>query len=200
MADQGRSSRERRELPAMIRVARAEDGERLADLLAACSADSLRQRFLSTPPRMTGAVIDRMLRPLGGFTLLAVDRDGAALGAVQVTPVGAATVDVAVLISDDDQRRGLGERLVRSAARRAAAVGFTEMVACGTPDNRGLVRLLARLGLAPYGRLEDGLLAVRAPLAAVDAPTGEGFDGAGLDGAGLDGAGLDGAGLDAPAA
>jgi GNAT superfamily N-acetyltransferase len=128
----------------MLRVADSDDLAAVRGLHAASSADSLRHRYLvagGTPPDDRLA---RLLEPARGVTLLAA-HDG--------EPVAMATLiaegdlgEVAVLVADGWQRRGIGTALLRRLLGFAQGAGYAALVAHIGADNAGMLRTLRRFG------------------------------------------------------
>jgi len=150
---------------AVIRVAGPADGDRVRGLHDACEPRTLRDRYLGATPRLTEGVLSALLRPPGGCALVACAgrADGELLGMAQVAG-GLPVAEIAVLVRDDEQGRGLGTILARRAMDAAMGLGYREMVVFGAAGNSRLVRLLIRLGLRPYTRYDGATLTVRAPL------------------------------------
>jgi GNAT superfamily N-acetyltransferase len=152
---------------AVVRSAERTDADRVRALHEACSARALRDRYLGSPPRLTASALAALLQPPGGYALVACAgrADGELLGMAQAGG-GLPVAEVAVLVRDDHQGRGLGTILARRAMSGAAHLGYREMVLYGAAGNNALARLLIRLGLRPYARYDGSMLIVRAPLGA----------------------------------
>jgi GNAT superfamily N-acetyltransferase len=156
---------------AVVRPAEPADADRVRALHEACSAQALRDRYLGSPPRLTGSALAALLTPAGGCALVACAgrADGELLGMAQ-TCGGLPVAEVAVLVRDDYQGRGLGTILARRAMDAASQLGYTEMVVFGAAGNTALARLLIRLGLRSYARYDGSMLVLRAPLGVGPAP------------------------------
>lgn len=150
---------------AVVRLAGDADADRVRALHLACEPRTLRDRYLGSPPRLTASALAVLLTPPGGCTLVACARraDGELLGMAQVAG-GQPVAEIAVLVRDDHQDRGLGTILARRAMDAAILLGYREMVAYGGAGNTGLARLLIRLGLRKHARFDGSMLTVRAPL------------------------------------
>lgn len=149
----------------VIRVAQRSDADRIRRLHDACSTESLRGRYLGAPPRLTDSTVNALLDPPGGCALIACAArpDGEPLAMAQVGG-GLPAADIAVLVRDDYQGRGLGTILASRAMSAALELGYPELVVYGASGNVGLSRLLIRLGLRAYARYDGSMLVVRAPL------------------------------------
>ena len=76
-----------------------------------------------------------------------------------------AAADIAVVVDDHWQGRGLGLALTRLVVWRAATTGFTRLVATVLEDNLRALSLLRKLGFEPWARQAD-VVEVRLELAA----------------------------------
>lgn len=135
-----------------LRPADPADAPLVAALHARCSPTARRSRFLSPTPRLAPGELEALLAvdaaAVGGRAVLAVTVDGgSAVGVVTLTGPEAGTADVAVLVEDAWQGRGLGTALLRRAAELAGAAGATDLAGVARPDGVGLTRLLRRAGM-----------------------------------------------------
>jgi acetyl coenzyme A synthetase (ADP forming)-like protein len=71
-----------------------------------------------------------------------------------------AVAEVAFLVADDFQRRGIGTRLLEQLAARAAAVGIERFVAEVLPENKQMLRVFEAVGFESTRRLEGGTVEV----------------------------------------
>lgn len=150
---------------AVIRAARLSDTAGIRALHLACTPDTLRNRYVGAPPRLTAASVSALLRPVNGCTLVACAGrgDGELLGVAQVIG-GPPVAELAVLVRDDAQSRGLGTILGGKAVDAALASGCSEMVAYGVSGSTQVTRLLRRLGLRGHTRYDGATFAVSAAL------------------------------------
>jgi len=82
---------------------------------------------------------------------------------------GEDVAEVAFLVADAEQRRGIGTRLLEQLAARAREHGITEFVAEVMAANAAAVRVFADTGFELSRELEGGEIELRFPIA----PTGE---------------------------
>jgi acetyl coenzyme A synthetase (ADP forming)-like protein len=82
---------------------------------------------------------------------------------------GTATAEVAFVVTDSEQRRGIGTRLIEQLAIRARSVGINEFVAIVGAGNAHAARVFADTGFELSRELEGGEIEFRFPIA----PTGE---------------------------
>jgi GNAT superfamily N-acetyltransferase len=151
----------------MVRPATAEDLSAVTAMHGRCSTGSRQHRYLGavgpTPSRLR-----RLLEPARGVCLLAV------AGGVDGTPervvamanlVAEGTVaEVALLVEDGWQRRGVGSALARRLVAHANRAGYSALLAHGYADDLGLVRMLHRIGQPGPVDRDGDLLTVTLPL------------------------------------
>jgi len=123
-----------------------------------CGAETLHRRYFSglrvVPPPLLRLLMD-------------VDRPGrfAAVAAIGSEVVGLAHLDVpddgtgevAVMVEDAHQWRGIGSALLQRCVREASARGLTELTAVCLAENAAFPRLVARNGHPVTSTLDDGL-------------------------------------------
>jgi ribosomal protein S18 acetylase RimI-like enzyme len=152
----------------VLRPATKDDLAAVQELHESCSVATLRRRYLS------GAVpgetrLRRLLEPAGGVTLVATAADGAVVAMAHLITEGDLG-EVALLIEDRWQRRGLGTALLRRLYAHAERAGFAAVIAHTGADNVAMLRTLRRLGAGAIER--DGtLVSVTMPTSA--RPVGE---------------------------
>ncbi|GIF05953.1 GNAT family N-acetyltransferase [Actinoplanes siamensis] len=147
---------------ATLRPAVAEDLAAVRELHDRCSAGTLRRRYLSGGAP-SEARLRRLLEPAGGTTLLAVAPGGQVVAMASLLAEGDLG-EVAVLVEDDWQRRGLGTALLRRLRAHAGRSGFAAVVAHTGADNVAMLRTLRRLGHGPLER-DGALVSVTLPSA-----------------------------------
>ncbi|MGH3753357.1 MAG: GNAT family N-acetyltransferase [Pseudonocardiaceae bacterium] len=149
----------------VLRSATAADAPLVAALHARCSPQTRALRSLPTRPGLAAAVLARLVGADGSTSLLAVTTDGgAAVGLANLVGAGPTTAEVALMVEDAWQGRGVGTALARRLVELARADQLTELTAVSQVANHAMTRLLRRAGLRPRGRLEAGALHVRAAL------------------------------------
>jgi RimJ/RimL family protein N-acetyltransferase len=149
----------------ILRAATAADAPLVAALHARCSPHTRALRSLSTRPVLTAAVLQQLIGADGSTSVLAMTTDGgAAVGLANLVGTGPGTAEVALLVEDLWQGRGVGTALARKLVELARTDQLTEFTAVSRAGNGALTRVLRRAGLRPRGRLEGGALCVRAPL------------------------------------
>jgi len=152
-----------------LRPATRDDLDGVRALHERCSAATLSSRYLGGGAP-GDARLRRLLEPAGGRTLLAVTADDRVVAMASLLAEGDLG-EIAVLIEDDWQRRGLGTALLRRLFAYAGRGRFAALVAHTAADNVAMLRTLRRLGAGPADR--DGtLVSVTLPLPGHD-PVGD---------------------------
>ncbi|MDT7711883.1 MAG: hypothetical protein QOG46_572 [Pseudonocardiales bacterium] len=151
----------------VLRAAAAADAPLVAALHARCSPQTRSLRSLPTRPVLATAVLQQLIGADGSTSLLAVTTDGgAAVGLANLVQTAPNTGEVALLVEDAWQGRGVGTALARKLVELARSKQLTQISAASQVGNGALTRVLRRAGLRPRGRLEGGLLRVAATLQA----------------------------------
>jgi RimJ/RimL family protein N-acetyltransferase len=138
----------------VIRAATRDDAEAVRRLHERATATTLQHRYLGggSPNE---ARLTRLLEPAGGRTLLALagDRVVAMANLLAEGDLG----EIAILVEDGWQRRGIGTALLRRLMAHAQRTRFAALVAHTAADNVAMLRTLRRLGAGPVER--DGAMA-----------------------------------------
>ncbi|MEV7186981.1 GNAT family N-acetyltransferase [Kitasatospora sp. NPDC093102] len=129
-----------------------------------CSPAALRLRYHG-PVRDAGRYLDHLLDPRHGRSLAVTAPDGriVALGHLMWDDGEA---ELAVLVEDAWQRRGLGLALLRRLSATARAAGVRTVYAVTHGTNTGLIAAMRRLDAPLDFRADDGTLVITATLAA----------------------------------
>jgi RimJ/RimL family protein N-acetyltransferase len=145
-----------------LRPAGEDDLEGVRRLHERASTASLHSRYLGggTP---TDARLRRLLEPVGGRTLLAVAADGRVVAIASLLAEGDLG-EIAVLVEDGWQRRGLGTALARRLLAWAGKARFAALVAHTGADNVAMLRTLRRLGARDTER-DGSMVSVTLPIA-----------------------------------
>ena len=153
--------------PLQLRPLWPEDWRLLSAGEGRVSEESLHMRFFNVPPltertfrRLTsidygrqfawGAFVGGELVGIGRYALQAEDR---------------ATAELAVLVADDMQRKGIATRLVAAIAAAADAHGATELAALARAENDAVRGLLGHFGASWQDADDDGVVQARWPVA-----------------------------------
>ncbi|MEU5520050.1 GNAT family N-acetyltransferase [Streptomyces sp. NPDC047860] len=152
-----------------ISVRRADSG----DLAAAramherCSTETLRRRYHG-PVGDANRYLNHLLSPRFGRTLVAQTDAGRVVALGHLMWDGDET-EVALIVEDTWQRRGIGARLLSRLVSMAAEAGCSQVYAVTQASNTGMVATMRGLGLPLDYQIEEGTLVVTARLDAVPA-------------------------------
>ncbi|MEU4688062.1 GNAT family N-acetyltransferase [Actinoplanes sp. NPDC023714] len=146
----------------VLRPATKDDLPAVRELHENCSATTLRHRYLGGSVPGDGR-LGRLLEPAGGVTLLATTPAGAVVAMANLITEGD-LAEVALLVEDDWQRRGLGTALLRRLHSHAERSGFAAVVAHTGAGNVAMLRTLRRLGAGSIER-DGALVSVTVPAA-----------------------------------
>jgi GNAT superfamily N-acetyltransferase len=127
------------------------DREPLADAFDRLSDHSRRQRFLAPKPRLSARELDYLtdIDHVTHEALVAIDEttgDIVGVGRYATGSDGGAAADMALIVADAWQRRGIGHGLAVRLLERARANGITRMTGTALAENRRVRSLLDRLG------------------------------------------------------
>ena len=152
----------------LIRAATGDDLEGVRRLHARSSMLSRQRRYLGGVQVPSDARLRRMLEPAGGLTLLALHLDPS--GEERVVAMANLLTEgdlgeVALLVQDAWQRRGIGTALLRRLTAWATRHTFSALVAHTGADNVAMLRTLRRFGVAEGGDRDGALLTLTLPMA-----------------------------------
>jgi RimJ/RimL family protein N-acetyltransferase len=148
-----------------VRPAVADDLAAIRAMHDRCSPTSRHRRYLAPTPGPSQAQLARLIDPARGVTLVALADDGRLVAMANLIAEGDLG-EVAVLVEDAWQRRGLGTALLRRLAAHGTRAGYAALVAHTHVDNRPMLTALRRVGrFGPLDRV-GSLLTVTLPLAA----------------------------------
>lgn len=151
-----------------IRPIAPDDDGRLVAFHARLSAASIQNRFFAVHPELSAAEVEHFTHVDGQDRVAFVathDSDIVAVGRFERLP-GTTDAEVAFVVADDHQRRGLGTLLLERLDTVAKPHGITHFVADTLFSNTAMLHVLRRPGGASE-RVEDGVVHVRFPLTEV---------------------------------
>ncbi len=134
-----------------LRRATAADVERLDRMLDRCTVRTRTLRFNVPVRSLPRAYASRIAQPARGEAHWVAEIDGAVVALASVS--GA---EIAVLVEDAWQRRGLGTRVLGCAVAEAAQHGATQLAADVAFGNPHALRMLSRLGETSVSVTPDG--------------------------------------------
>jgi GNAT superfamily N-acetyltransferase len=130
----------------VLRRAGGADAESLAGMLGGLPDFSLYMRFqtaIGKPPRP--ALVQQLLCPNGAAWV--AERDCEVVGHAMwawVKGTGVPTVELALIVAEPEQRRGLGVRMLTEAAHDALASGAAQFVVMVSAMNDKVLRMIRR--------------------------------------------------------
>jgi GNAT superfamily N-acetyltransferase len=134
----------------VIRLARPEDAEGVTQMHARSSEETRYQRYFTPNTDWREDQLRRIAGGHRGATLVAVNWRGDIVGLGNVfpdRPDETSTAEIAVIVEDIWQGRGLGSRMLEHLVELARRQGFDEVLALVLASNSGMVRLLERMDL-----------------------------------------------------
>ncbi|WP_030177708.1 GNAT family N-acetyltransferase [Streptomyces sp. NRRL S-813] len=127
-----------------------------------CSARTLGLRYHG-PVRDADRYLNHLLSPRFGRTLAAQTASGRIIGLGHLLWDGDET-EVALLVEDDWQRRGIGAELLGRLVGMAVQAGCASVYAVTQASNTGMVAAMRGLGLPLDYQIEEGTLVITARL------------------------------------
>ena len=150
--------------PVVVRLLEPAESDLIRTFYHRLSLETVYKRFLSpvVPPA------DNLMRRLMNIdhcqreALIALDAEGVA-GVARFAPFQGG-YEVAVVVADEWQRRGLGTMLMRRLGHIARARGIRSFHATLLAENRGAKRFLQRFSPDATFRFADGMIEAEVPL------------------------------------
>lgn len=142
-----------------IRPINPDDGDRLADFHRSLSDETVYFRFFAPYPELTERDVHRFTHVdhVDRVALVATV-GGELVGVGRYDRVNDTDAEVAFVIRDDHQGRGLGSVLLEHLAAAARERGITRFVAEVLPSNRRMLATFEEAGYHPTHKLEDGVV------------------------------------------
>ncbi|MFI6014671.1 GNAT family N-acetyltransferase [Streptomyces sp. NPDC051243] len=155
-----------------ITVRRADTGDLAAakEMHERCSARTLGMRYHG-PIGDADRYLNHLLSPRFGRTLAVQTASGRVVGLGHLLWDGDET-EVALLVEDAWQRRGIGAELLRRLVGMAVQAGCESVYAVTQASNTGMVAAMRGLGLPLDYQIEEGTLVITARLAPPVEPEG----------------------------
>ncbi len=145
-----------------VRPIRPDDGERLRAFHAGLSADAIYYRFFTPMPELSDKLLERLVNVDYRRRLaLVAEVAGAFVAVARYEGLEEGSAEVAFVVDDRHQRRGLGSLLLEHLAVIARTNGFHTFVAQTLPDNTGMLRVFRSAGYEVARRFDDGVVEVR---------------------------------------
>lgn len=131
-----------------VRPIAPEDKPLLQRFISRLSPETAYKRFMSPKSSFTDAEL-RYLTEIDGrdhCALIAVTADNTLVGVARYVRVSDDTADMAIVVGDAWQGQGLGRRLSRELATRAATNGIERFAGSMLADNGAALRILKGVG------------------------------------------------------
>ena len=148
------------DLRVRLRLARPSDGRRVHAFLSGLSGETLRRRFFTAAPGIDDGLVQRFtfFDPRQRLVVAATtfsDGSEEIVGLADAVLLETGLTELAVVVDDDAQGRGVGKLLTEVIAALALRQGATHLKAELLEHNQAMARLMERLG--PTKRaFEDG--------------------------------------------
>ncbi|MBI3649874.1 MAG: GNAT family N-acetyltransferase [Acidobacteria bacterium] len=154
-----------------LRALRPSDRDGLKALFHRCSPESIRYRFLSTIKSLPVELLDRLVKVDGATQLALVvvpleepENRIIAVGRYHVIADRPQVAEVAFLVEDDFQKRGIGTQLLDALAEIARAHDITHFSADVLVDNLVMISVFRKAGYALTSSASYGVTHLEFPL------------------------------------
>jgi GNAT superfamily N-acetyltransferase len=150
-----------------VRPIRPDDGARLVEFHEKLSPRSVYLRFFSAHPTLSAAEVTRFTEVdyEGRLALVATIGDRFIAVARYDHSPGASAAEVAFVVDDEYQHRGVGSELLHELADAALARGVTTFRAETLAENRAMLDVFHHAGFGVTSTIEHGTVTVRFPIA-----------------------------------
>ena len=135
-----------------LRELRGGNREKLRSFFSGCSSEAIRYRFMGSIKVLSDSLLDYLAGTDGSrhVALIATQKDGendriVAEGRYFGLEEQPDAADIAVLVADDMQQRGIATLLIRELNRIACNHGMTRFRADVLTDNRAMISLLRKI-------------------------------------------------------
>ena len=159
-----------------VRATSSEDAEKLREMFSRVSPQTIYQRFHAPYPTVPDRRLDQMVvldHQSGGSFVAAVGEE--VVGHAMYVRTGEdGEAEVALVIEDDWQLKGVGKTLLRKLAREAGCRGVEVFTGAALGENRRVLGLLRSVFAWVETRIEDGSYQLRMPLRTLKPVAGHG--------------------------
>lgn len=146
-----------------LRGGTSEDAGELAAMHVRCSPETLEQRYGSATQRPIGRLLAGLLSTEAAVVAISASSGVIALANLSADTTGAA--DLAVIVEDDWQHRGLGSAMVRHLLAGARLLGYREATMATSDKHGWAAYVLTAAGPTESEQLPSGGARVRLALA-----------------------------------
>ena len=153
-----------------VRPILPDDGERLVAFHAGLSPDTVYRRFFSAHPRLSDAEVERFTHVDYANRLALVALQGEEFMAVARFDrrPGSDEAEVAFVVGDASQGRGLGTLLLEHLATAARGRGIVGFEADTLAQNSAMLRVFKDAGFEAHRAWQDGVVRVTFPIASTE--------------------------------
>lgn len=154
-------------LTIFVRPLAAGDVATVAAVFDRLGAESRRSRFNAAKPCLTDSDLEQLARIDGEhYALVAsVAGDAQPAGFAQLVRTGRQTAEIAFVVADSYQHRGIGSALTRMLLDDARAAGITEITAQASGENGAALALIRRSARIVEISLDGPEQSIRAAIA-----------------------------------
>jgi acyl-CoA synthetase (NDP forming)/GNAT superfamily N-acetyltransferase len=158
--------------PVRLRPITPDDGERLATFHRSLSDETIYFRFFAPYPELSQRDIKRFTHvDYVDRVALVATVGGAIVGVARYDRLESDDAEVAFVVRDDHQGRGLGSVLLEHLAVAARENGIRRFVAEVLPSNRRMLATFEEAGYHPSQHLEDGVVMLSFDIRPTDSST-----------------------------
>ena len=147
------------ETPVSIRVATPLDGEGLRGMFSRSSSETIHRRFHTPFPQVPEWMLALMLSAdRTDREFLVAVADGKVVGHAMYAMLGGGEAEMAIVVEDGWQSKGVGKALLRELAADAGRRGVETFVGSVLPDNRPMLGLIGAMFAGSRRAFDDGAL------------------------------------------
>jgi RimJ/RimL family protein N-acetyltransferase len=153
-----------------LRPIRPDDAELLVRFHRGLSPDSIYRRYFSIHPELSDAEVRHLTQVdyVDRFAFI-VESGDALVGVGRFDRIpGTTEAEVAFIVADEFQHRGIGLLLLDHLADEAWSLGITEFTAETQADNRSMFGVFQASGFPVKAKLEDEVISARFPIQPTD--------------------------------
>jgi GNAT superfamily N-acetyltransferase len=155
----------RTETRVSIRVATHLDGEGLRGMFSRSSAETIHRRFHTPFPQVPEWMLALMLdADRTDKEFLVAVADGKVVGHAMYAMLGGGEAEMAIVVEEGWQSKGVGKALLRELAADAGRRGVQTFVGSVLTDNRPMLGLIGAMFAGSRRAFDDGAYLVRMPL------------------------------------
>jgi ribosomal protein S18 acetylase RimI-like enzyme len=151
----------------LVRPLRNGDVDTVVAVFRRLGDESRRRRFNAAKPCLSDAELEQLARVDASHHALVawVVGDPAPAGLAQLARTSRDSAEIAFVVADEHQHRGIGSALTRMLLDDARAAGITEITAQASGENRAALALIRRSARVLDIRLEGPEQTIRAAIA-----------------------------------